>query len=682
MYFSTSPHIGVGYGVTTRELVKRMQADGHEVRVATKHSIGGQLIVDGIECMDGTEPEVINEVLSRDNYDYILSINDSWAFSAYNAAKAFTKSKWAMAMFLDTEWIHYHMINIAKESSFQLAVTKHGEKELKRVGFYPYYTPLGVDTNVFKPDPELRAQFRKKKGWTDDKFVIGFVGINYPTDRKNTINLIKAFQKFYKEFPDSELYLHTDTIGSASNGSSLQWILGSCGFEPNGMGPVKIVDQVDYHLWNISRDELVGLYNAFDTFCFPTHGEGFGLPIVEAQSCGCPVITTDTTSGKELLKGGLLIPVVEDDYVFSSLRTWVARVPATRIYDRMKIMYKIWKAGKLGKYQKKAREGMLEYDWNNVYDTYWRPFLKDLENKLDLSKIQTEQCPDWGYLHRQMIGRIMFAGKFNCDYKGCKDICAWEFPRLHREPFNERSILSRSYPIFPNKDGDLVVDIKCRFSGWLPPRFIDEIRILWEELWTYPRIRDEVKYLWDLGYFSKGNFKLLSDIKQEFDDSYSEVMQTCYETQFHITDEILNTFKNENCLTVLDAGCGQGVRIKTLNETGFKAIGTEVNKKWIDDKLIFYGDINNLPYSDNSFDVVMTVDVLEHVKDPLPALKELFRVTKKYAIIEVTSSSDGSIMEDATHCTRWSPPAWEREISEFGTIVKRITGQSWLVKKK
>jgi hypothetical protein len=49
-------------------------------------------------------------------------------------------------------------------------------------------------------------------------------------------------------------------------------------------------------------------------------------------------------------------------------------------YKKLEIMYKIWKAGKLKKYQQKAREGMLEYDWDNVYKKYWRPFLKVLED--------------------------------------------------------------------------------------------------------------------------------------------------------------------------------------------------------------------------------------------------------------------------------------------------------------
>lgn len=677
-FFSTSPHIGVGYGVMTRELVSRMKRDGHEVIVATKHHLGGHLIIEGIDCTDGTELEVINQMAVREKFDYIISMNDSWAFSAYNNAKGFIKDKWVMGVFLDTEWIHYHLLNIAKESKYQIAVTEHGKKELERVGFHPFYAPLGVDTNIFKPDLVLREQFRKKKGWEDDTFVIGFVGINYPTDRKNIIGLIKAFQRFHNRHQNSELYLHTDIIGSATSGNSLQWIMGSCGFDMEGKGAIKIVDQINYHLWNISRDELVGLYNAFDVFCFPTQGEGFGLPIVEAQSCGCPIIVTDTTSGKQLCKGGLLIYPTEDDYKYSTLKTWFVQVPPSAIDKRLETMYKIWEAKKLEKYQKKAREGMLEYNWDIVYDKYWRPLLKTLEDNLKPIAVKDMQ-PDWGYLHRQMIGRIMFKGKFNCDQFGCKEVCNWDFPKLGKEPDDDRVVMSRSYPIFPSKTGELMVDINCKLAKWLSPRFVEEVTILWEELWSYPKIREQILELWDNRYFSKGDFIPLKDISYDFDDTYANIMQN-YFTTFKVPDKILDLVKISGN-KILDVGCGKGDRVKELQEKGFDVLGTEINTHWINEKDIIKGDIYHLPFEDNSFDAVLNVDVLEHLKDPLPAIKELFRVSKKYVIVEITTTSDLSMLEDPTHYTRWSPPHWERELSEYGEIIERITGQAWLLEK-
>jgi len=46
-------------------------------------------------------------------------------------------------------------------------------------------------------------------------------------------------------------------------------------------------------LVNPSNEELRALYSCADLMCFPSLQEGFGWPIVEAQACGCPVVTSD-----------------------------------------------------------------------------------------------------------------------------------------------------------------------------------------------------------------------------------------------------------------------------------------------------------------------------------------------------------------------------------------------------
>jgi len=53
---------------------------------------------------------------------------------------------------------------------------------------------------------------------------------------------------------------------------------------------------------------LAKYYNAADIFVFPSLYEGFGLPIIEAMACGCPVVASFTTSIPEVLgDAGILI---------------------------------------------------------------------------------------------------------------------------------------------------------------------------------------------------------------------------------------------------------------------------------------------------------------------------------------------------------------------------------------
>jgi glycosyltransferase involved in cell wall biosynthesis len=50
----------------------------------------------------------------------------------------------------------------------------------------------------------------------------------------------------------------------------------------------------------VSPEELIQIYNIATVFTMPSLYEGFGLPILEAMSCGCPVITTKEGSLKEV----------------------------------------------------------------------------------------------------------------------------------------------------------------------------------------------------------------------------------------------------------------------------------------------------------------------------------------------------------------------------------------------
>ncbi|RDC66095.1 glycosyltransferase family 4 protein [Adhaeribacter pallidiroseus] len=56
-----------------------------------------------------------------------------------------------------------------------------------------------------------------------------------------------------------------------------------------------------------NHDTLVALYNACDAFVFPSFSEGFGWPIIEAQACGAPVITSNIEPMPEVSGGGALL---------------------------------------------------------------------------------------------------------------------------------------------------------------------------------------------------------------------------------------------------------------------------------------------------------------------------------------------------------------------------------------
>jgi alpha-1,3-rhamnosyl/mannosyltransferase len=66
------------------------------------------------------------------------------------------------------------------------------------------------------------------------------------------------------------------------------------------------------HLASVDDADLPRLYSGAAGFVYPSHYEGFGLPVLEAMQCGCPVITSNDPAIAEV-SGDAAIHVDADD---------------------------------------------------------------------------------------------------------------------------------------------------------------------------------------------------------------------------------------------------------------------------------------------------------------------------------------------------------------------------------
>jgi len=97
--------------------------------------------------------------------------------------------------------------------------------------------------------------------------------------------------------------------------------------------------------------------------------------------------------------------------------------------------------------------------------------------------------------------------------------------------------------------------------------------------------------------------------------------------------------------TVLDLGCGDGLLLGLLRDKGVSGEGLDISpvsvemclRKGI--KATVHSFDDPLPYENASFDTVILLDVLEHVYDPVPLLKEAVRVSRDGVIVGVPNFS-------------------------------------------
>ena len=142
----------------------------------------------------------------------------------------------------------------------------------------------GVDPNFRRMNRKECIEKIKSKYAMANPFLL-YVGIlTHP--QKNLLRLIEAFDVARKTHP-VDLVL----IGNRGKDSHLIFDkIRELGLENRVKCPGYITD-----------DDLPAFLNAAQAFCFPSLYEGFGLPVLEAMKCGCPVVTSNTSSLPEVV---------------------------------------------------------------------------------------------------------------------------------------------------------------------------------------------------------------------------------------------------------------------------------------------------------------------------------------------------------------------------------------------
>lgn len=367
---SNAPWCGTGYGQQVALWAPRFQAMGHEVIISAFYGLNGQSSTwNGIQVLPGSQDVYGNDIIrahyERLKADLLITLMDVWVLDP-NAVRGLNA-------------IHWHPIDVdpmsaADKVSLQgsgirsVAMSKFGKRKLEEAGYQPFYAPHAVPTNVFHPRAE-RDELRKEFG-VEGKFVIGINSANKDAVRKSFPQQFYAFANFHKRHPDSVVLIHSATAGPQA--LDLVAITRNLGVEEQ----VRFTDQYGYLQGLITQENLASWYTSLDLFSCTSHGEGFGIPIVEAQACGTPVVVTDCTAMTELCGSGW--KVKGEPFWNGVHQGWWTSPYVSEIEKVYEKAYQEWKAGKTETRRKKAVNFAQQYDVDYVEKQYWKPIIDQL----------------------------------------------------------------------------------------------------------------------------------------------------------------------------------------------------------------------------------------------------------------------------------------------------------------
>ncbi|WP_338762130.1 glycosyltransferase [Massilia sp. METH4] len=159
--------------------------------------------------------------------------------------------------------------------------------------------PNCVDTQRFRPSPELRAATRRRWQLPADALVIGSVARLSPQKRPEA--LVALLGALRAAFPT----LHLVLAGTGPLEAQVRSLVAARGLEP-------------FVIFTGYQDRIEEIMPAFDVHLLLSRREGFGIATIEAMACGVPAVASDVPGNSDVLSGsggGMLVPLDDEETV-------------------------------------------------------------------------------------------------------------------------------------------------------------------------------------------------------------------------------------------------------------------------------------------------------------------------------------------------------------------------------
>jgi glycosyltransferase involved in cell wall biosynthesis/predicted O-methyltransferase YrrM len=365
-----------GYGKQTALWVPRLAGHGHEVTVSAPYSSFGAVFTwQGFTVLpgglDAFGSDVINGHYKHCNADLMITLCDVFAMDAARL-KPLNVAHWIPVDCKPLGVTDRKKLELS--GGLPIAFSRFGEQMLRNAGFDPLYVPHGIDTTLFRPSAD-RDLLRESVGVGANTFLVGINAWNKESgNRKAWPEQLQAFAEFHRRHENTALVAHTSVNTRPVGGFNLRSITDDLGISEAVMFP----DQHDYISGMVTDDLMAEWYQTLDVYLGCTKAEGFGLPVMEAQASGVPVIVTDCSALTEICGSGWKVRGQRERTLGHD--AWWVTPSVDGIVDALEEAYAEWPANDTRRAQ--AREFALRYDVETVFGQYWKPVLADLEARL------------------------------------------------------------------------------------------------------------------------------------------------------------------------------------------------------------------------------------------------------------------------------------------------------------
>jgi glycosyltransferase involved in cell wall biosynthesis len=379
--FSNSPGQPTGYGQATEALVNLLKRDGADVAALSNYGHEGinttyqtkygeiPLYARGSEAYSNDVAPAHHKhwkALNAKQPDLMITLYDVWVLNN----KGYDSIPIASWTPIDHNPVPPGVLQwLKKDNVTPLAMSKFGLDQINKVGVEGHYVPHSIDTKVFKPTDTIGEMSGQEfMGFEDDRFIVGMNAANKASGiihRKAFGENMMAFAMLCRKYPDAILYLHTDA--SSPHGWNLMALGQMLGIPVDNMA---FPDPLAYR-YGMSQEMLAGIYSQMDVLLATSYGEGFGVPTVEAQACGVPVIVSNFAASPELVGDGW---VVSGQPLYDPAQHSFFTIPS--VPEIFAALEEAYKRGK-GK-SDKAIEFASAFDHEKVWQDNWMPVLKKL----------------------------------------------------------------------------------------------------------------------------------------------------------------------------------------------------------------------------------------------------------------------------------------------------------------